>query len=200
MDDFYRIKRLPPYVFSIVNDLKIEGAGAGRGHHRPRHGQPRHADAQAHRRQARRGGPEPEEPPLLRLQGHHPAARGDAQVVPRPVRGRARSRTPRSIATIGAKEGMAHLALAVLQPGDGVLVPNPTYPIHAYSVVIADGDLRSVPLTPDGDFFARLAGGDASSRGRSRRCWSCRSRTTRPRCAWTARSSSASSSSRASTG
>jgi alanine-synthesizing transaminase len=60
------------------------------------------------------------------------------------------------IATIGAKEGMAHLALAVLQPGDGVLVPNPTYPIHAYSVVIADGDLRSVPLTPDGDFFARL--------------------------------------------
>ena len=43
-----------------------------------------------------------------------------------------------------------------LQPGDGVLVPNPTYPIHSYSVVIADGDLRSVPLTPDGDFFARL--------------------------------------------
>jgi len=60
------------------------------------------------------------------------------------------------IATIGAKEGLAHLALAVLQPGDGALVPNPTYPIHAYSVVIADGDLRSVPLTPDGDFFARL--------------------------------------------
>jgi len=60
------------------------------------------------------------------------------------------------IATIGAKEGLAHLALAVLQPGDGVLVPNPTYPIHAYSVVIADGDLRSVPMTPDGDFFARL--------------------------------------------
>jgi alanine-synthesizing transaminase len=61
-----------------------------------------------------------------------------------------------AIATIGAKEGMAHLALAVLQPGDGVLVPNPTYPIHAYSVVIADGDLRSVPLLPGDDFFARL--------------------------------------------
>src|SRR5207245_1462406 len=60
------------------------------------------------------------------------------------------------IATIGAKEGMAHLALAVLQPGDGALVPNPTYPIHSYSVVIADGDLRSVPLTADGDFFVRL--------------------------------------------
>ena len=51
-----------------------------------------------------------------------------------------------AIATIGAKEGMAHLALAVLQPGDGALVPSPTYPIHSYSVVIADGDLRSVPL------------------------------------------------------
>jgi alanine-synthesizing transaminase len=61
------------------------------------------------------------------------------------------------IATIGAKEGMAHLALAVLQPGDGALVPNPTYPIHSYSVVIADGDLRSVPLTGSADdFFARL--------------------------------------------
>jgi alanine-synthesizing transaminase len=61
-----------------------------------------------------------------------------------------------AIATIGAKEGLAHLMLAILQPGDGALVPNPTYPIHSYSVVIADGDLRSVPLTPDGDFFERL--------------------------------------------
>jgi alanine-synthesizing transaminase len=61
-----------------------------------------------------------------------------------------------AIATIGAKEGMAHLALAVLQPGDGALVPNPTYPIHSYSVVIADGDLRSVPLVPGEDFFGRL--------------------------------------------
>src|SRR5437899_9013297 len=60
------------------------------------------------------------------------------------------------VATIGAKEGMAHLALAVLQPGDGALVPNPTYPIHSYSVVIADGDLRSVPLTPAGEFFGKL--------------------------------------------
>src|SRR5207248_92187 len=87
MDDFYRIKRLPPYVFAIVNDLKTK-----------------------------------------------PRARG-VDVI---------------------DLGMGNLALAVLQPGDGVLVPNPTYPIHSYSVVIADGDLRSVPLTPDGDFFARL--------------------------------------------
>ena len=75
-----------------------------------------------------------------------------------PLRGRARRRTE-AIATIGAKEGMAHLALAVLQPGDGVLVPNPTYPIHSYSVVIADGDLRSVPLIA-GRRLLRAAAGD----------------------------------------
>src|SRR5262249_1370510 len=60
------------------------------------------------------------------------------------------------VATIGSKEGLAHLMLALLQPGDAVLVPNPAYPIHAYSVVISDGDLRSVPLVPGGDFFAGL--------------------------------------------
>ena len=61
-----------------------------------------------------------------------------------------------SVVTIGAKEGLGHLALATIGPGDVVLVPNPTYPIHAYSVIIAGGDLRSVPLTGEGDFFHRL--------------------------------------------
>jgi len=61
-----------------------------------------------------------------------------------------------SVVTMGAKEGIGHLALATLGPGDVVLVPNPTYPIHAYSVVIAGGDLRSVPLVGEGDFFQRL--------------------------------------------
>jgi alanine-synthesizing transaminase len=60
------------------------------------------------------------------------------------------------VVTIGAKEGLAHLTLATLGPGDVVLVPDPTYPIHAYSVVIAGGDLRSVPLIGKGDFFQRL--------------------------------------------
>jgi alanine-synthesizing transaminase len=61
-----------------------------------------------------------------------------------------------SVVTIGAKEGLGHLVLATLGPGDVVLVPDPTYPIHAYSVVIAGGDLRSVPLIGGGDFFHRL--------------------------------------------
>jgi alanine-synthesizing transaminase len=61
-----------------------------------------------------------------------------------------------AIATIGAKEGLSHLALAVVEPGDVALVPNPTYPIHAYSVVIAGGDVRHVRLGPGEDFFANL--------------------------------------------
>jgi len=155
MDEFYRIKRLPPYVFAIVNDLKSKARARGEdiidlGMGNPDMPTPPHIVAKLveaaqnpknHRYSASRG--------ITRLRvamtkwytdryGVHLDA--DTEV----------------IATIGAKEGLAHLALAVLQPGDGALVPNPTYPIHAYSVVIADGDLRSVPLTPDGDFFARL--------------------------------------------
>jgi len=61
-----------------------------------------------------------------------------------------------AIVTIGSKEGLAHLALATLGPGDAVLVPNPAYPIHPYGVVIAGADIRHVPLVEDGDFFTEL--------------------------------------------
>jgi alanine-synthesizing transaminase len=61
-----------------------------------------------------------------------------------------------AIATIGSKEGISHLALATIGPGDVVLVPNPTYPIHPYSVIIAGGTVCHVPLTPGGDFFSEL--------------------------------------------
>ncbi|MBI3825306.1 MAG: aminotransferase class I/II-fold pyridoxal phosphate-dependent enzyme [Candidatus Rokubacteria bacterium] len=155
MDEFYRIKRLPPYVFAIVNDLKSKARARGEdiidlGMDNPDLGTPKHIVAKLieaaqnpknHRYSASRG--------ITRLR----------VAVTRWYRERyGVELDPESeaIATIGAKEGLAHLALAVLQPGDGALVPNPTYPIHSYSVVIADGDLRSVPLTPDGDFFARL--------------------------------------------
>jgi alanine-synthesizing transaminase len=58
--------------------------------------------------------------------------------------------------TLGAKEGIGHLMLAILAPGDGVLVPSPTYPIHNYSVVIAGGDVIGVPIGPGQDFFANM--------------------------------------------
>ena len=155
MDDFYRIKRLPPYVFAIVNDLKSKAPARGEdvidlGMGNPDLGTPKHIvnkliqaaqNPKNHRYSASRG--------ITRL-------RTAIMKWYRDRYGVELDPESETIATIGAKEGLAHLALAVLQPGDGVLVPNPTYPIHAYSVVIADGDLRSVPLTPDGDFFARL--------------------------------------------
>ena len=61
-----------------------------------------------------------------------------------------------AIVTIGSKEGLAHLALATVERGDVVLVPNPSYPIHPYGFVIAGADIRHVPLVPGGDFFAEL--------------------------------------------
>jgi len=61
-----------------------------------------------------------------------------------------------AIVTIGSKEGLAHLALATVEPGDAVLVPNPSYPIHPYGFVIAGADIRHVPLVPGGDFFSEL--------------------------------------------
>src|SRR5437660_9272511 len=155
MDEFYRIKRLPPYVFAIVNDLKTKARARGEdvidpGMGNPDLGSPKHIVAKLieaaqnpknHRYSASRG--------ITRLRVAILKWYRDRYGVDLDPQAEA-------IVTIGAKEGLAHLALAVLQPGDGALVPNPTYPIHSYSVVIADGDLRSVPLTPDGDFFARL--------------------------------------------
>ena len=155
MDEFYRIKRLPPYVFNVVTDLKAKARARGEdiidlGMGNPDMPTPKHIvdklveaarNPKNHRYSASKG--------ITRLRKamatwyrtrYQVELDPDAEV----------------IATIGAKEGLAHLMLAMLQPGDGVLVPNPTYPIHSYSVVIADGDLRSVPLTPDGDFFAKL--------------------------------------------
>jgi len=155
MDEFYRIKRLPPYVFAIVNDLKTKARARGEdvidlGMGNPDLGTPKHIVAKLieaaqnpknHRYSASRG--------ITRLRVAITSWYRDRYGVELDPESEA-------IATLGAKEGLAHLALAVLQPGDGALVPNPTYPIHSYSVVIADGDLRSVPLTLDGDFFARL--------------------------------------------
>ena len=155
MDEFYRIKRLPPYVFAIVNDLKSKARARGEdvidlGMGNPDMPTPKHIvdklveaakNPKNHRYSASRG--------ITRLRVAMAKWYRDRYAV---------DLNPDSevIATIGAKEGLAHLALAVLGPGDGALVPNPTYPIHSYSVVIADGDLRSVPLEPGGDFFGRL--------------------------------------------
>ena len=155
MEEFHRIKRLPPYVFAVVNDLKVKARARGEdiidlGMGNPDLPTPRHIvdklceaarNPRNHRYSASRG--------IARLRvaiTRWYRERYGVELDPE----------TEAIVTIGAKEGLAHLALAVLAPGDGALVPNPTYPIHAYSVVLADGDLRSVPLLPGEDFFARL--------------------------------------------
>ncbi|MBI3454408.1 MAG: alanine transaminase [Candidatus Rokubacteria bacterium] len=155
MEEFHRIKRLPPYVFAIVNDLKAKARARSEdivdlGMGNPDLPTPPHIvekmieaarNPKNHRYSASRG--------IRRLRvaicGWY-RRRFGVELDPE----------SEAVATIGSKEGLAHLVLALLGPGDAVLVPNPAYPIHAYSVVIADGDLRSVPLVPGEDFFARL--------------------------------------------
>lgn len=155
MPEFPRMKRLPPYVFSIVTDLKVKARARGEdiidfGMGNPDQATPEHIvnklceaarNSRNHRYSASRGITK------LRLAicdwyRRRYAVELDPET--------------EAIVTIGAKEGISHLALAMVEKGDAALVPNPTYPIHTYSMVIAGADVRSVPLTPGGDFFGRL--------------------------------------------
>lgn len=147
--------RLPPYIFGIVNQLKMEARRRGEdiidlGMGNPDLATPKHIvnklieavkNPRNHRYSASKG--------IYKLRlaiTNWYRNRYDVDLDP----------DSEAVVTIGAKEGIGHLVLATLGPGDVVLVPDPTYPIHAYSVVIAGGDLRSVPLMGDGDFFERL--------------------------------------------
>ena len=177
---FPRIKRLPPYVFNVVGDLKLTARRAGEdiidfGMGNPDGPTPPHIVAKLveaaqkppnHRYSVSRG--------IYKLRVAicdwyrrrygvelDPDTRGRSS---RSARRRA-SRTWRS---------------AMLGPGDVVLCPSPTYPIHQYSVIIAGGDLRSIPLMPGGDFFEHLLEAVRTDAGRSRSCSSSTSRTTRP--------------------
>ncbi|MFP4146499.1 MAG: alanine transaminase [Halorhodospira sp.] len=153
--DFPRIKRLPPYVFNIVNDLKAAARKRGEdivdfGMGNPDQPTPQHIvdklceaaqRPDTHRYSMSRGIPR-----LRRAVTNWYADRFGVQLDPE----------SEAIVTIGSKEGLAHLALATLGPGDAVLVPNPAYPIHPYGVVIAGADIRHVPMIPGGDFFVEL--------------------------------------------
>jgi len=153
---FRRIDRMPPYVFAIVNDLKMKARRRGEdvidlGMGNPDQATPPHIveklteaarQAKNHRYSASRGIPK-----LRSAITDWYKEKYDVDLDPE----------TEAIATIGSKEGISHLALALVGPGDAVLVPNPTYPIHAYSVIIANGDVRHVPMTLDGDFFLELS-------------------------------------------
>ena len=154
-DEFPRIKRLPPYVFNIVNDLKAKARARGEdiidfGMGNPDKPAPAHIVEKlveaaqrpdTHRYSVSRGIPR-----LRKAICDWYQRKYDVTLDP----------DSETIVTIGSKEGLAHLALATVGPGDAVLVPNPAYPIHPYGFVIAGADIRHVPLTPDVDFFAEL--------------------------------------------
>jgi alanine-synthesizing transaminase len=152
MDDFYRIKRLPPYIFNIVNEQKYKARVRGEdivdfGMGNPDMPTPKHivdkliaavSDPKNHRYSVSRG--------IGRLRGAMAdwyKRRYDVDLDPE----------TEIVATIGSKEGISHLSLAVTAPGDVVMVPDPCYPIHFYSAVIANADVRSIPLVDDEDEF-----------------------------------------------
>jgi len=155
MEEFRRIKRLPPYVFSIVDALKIEARRRGEdiidlGMGNPDIPTPRViidklveavANPRNHKYSASKG--------IYKLRLAITSwykRRYNVDLDP----------DTEAIATIGAKEGIAHMALSTIGSGDVVLVPTPAYPIHPYSVIIAGGDLHTVPLRKESDFFQDL--------------------------------------------
>ena len=155
MDDFPRIKRLPPYIFSITDQLKREARARGEdiidfGMGNPDQPTPQHIVdklVETVQRGDTHGYSQSKGIPRLRKAiCDWYKKRFDVDLDPE----------SEAIVTLGSKEGIAHLAMAVLGPGDTVLVPNPSYPVHPYGFVIADADVRHVPLTKDLDFFEEL--------------------------------------------
>jgi len=152
---FPRIDRLPPYVFNQVGELKMAARRRGEdiidfGMGNPDQPTPRHIvdklceaaqRGDTHRYSVSRGIPR-----LRRAICDWYRDRYAVELDPE----------TEAIVTIGSKEGLAHLAMATVDRGDAVLVPNPAYPIHPYGFVIAGADIRHVPIGPEVDFFAEL--------------------------------------------
>ena len=152
MFDFQRIKRLPPYVFSIVDELKMNARRAGHdivdfGMGNPDQPTPSHIvdklleaveKGKNHRYSASRG--------ITKLRDaicQWYARRYDVELDPE----------SEAVVTIGSKEGIAHLSLSIIGLGDLVMVPAPTYPIHSYGIIIANGNVVNIPVSRDHDFF-----------------------------------------------
>ncbi len=156
MEDFYRISRLPPYVLGIIRDLTVEARRRGEdiidlGMGNPDLATPKHIvsklveaakNPRNHRYSVSRG--------IQKLRdaiAHWYRRRYDVDI----------DSDEEVVVTMGAKEGIGHLVLATISQGEIVFVPTPAYPIHPYSVIIAGGDLRTIPLLPKEEFFERLS-------------------------------------------
>ena len=155
MYEFNRIKRLPPYVFAIVNKLKMEARHRGEdiidlGMGNPDLPAPKHIIEKLceaarkphnHRYSASKG--------ITQLRvaiTEWYKRRFDVDFDPE----------EEAVISIGSKEGLSHLVLAAIQPGDVVMVPAPAYPIHPYGVIIAGGETTSIPIGPGIDFFDEM--------------------------------------------
>jgi alanine-synthesizing transaminase len=153
--DFYRIRRLPPYVFAEVNTMKARARLAGEdiidlGMGNPDQPTPPHIvaklietaqDPRAHRYSVSKG-----IPGLRRAHAAYYARRFGVSLDPE----------TETIVTLGSKEGLANLAQAITSPGDIILVPNPSYPIHPYGFIMAGASIRHLPIGEGEDFFANL--------------------------------------------
>ena len=154
-DQFQRIQRLPPYVFNIIGELKQQARAAGEdiidfGMGNPDQPTPSHIvdklvetaqRGDTHRYSQSRGIPR-----LRKAICDWYARRYSVELDPE----------SEAIVTLGSKEGLAHLALATTGPGDAILVPNPSYPIHPYGFVISGADIRHVPMADEDAFFHEL--------------------------------------------
>jgi len=153
--EFHRVKRLPPYVFAEVNDMKAKARAAGEdvidfGMGNPDLASPPHVveklveavqNPRTHRYSVSRG-----ITGLRRANAAYYARRFNVEIDPE----------TETIVTLGSKEGFANLAMAITSPGDVALVPNPSYPIHAYGFIIAGGALRHLPVGPNVDMMQEL--------------------------------------------
>lgn len=155
MDEFHRIKRLPPYVFEEVNRAKAKARGEGAdivdlGMGNPDLAAPPHVVAKlcetAGKPRTDRYSASKGIGGLRRAQAAYYARRFGVKLNP----------DTQVVATLGSKEGFANMAQAITAPGDVVLVPNPSYPIHAFGFLMAGGTIRSVPAEPTPAFFTGL--------------------------------------------
>jgi alanine-synthesizing transaminase len=154
-EEFYRMKRLPPYVIAEVNAMRAAARAAGEdiidlGMGNPDLPPPAHVieklaevarDPKAHGYSASKG-----IPGLRRAQANYYGRRFGVDLDP----------DSEVVVTLGSKEGLANLAQAITAPGDVVLAPNPSYPIHTFGFIIAGATIRSVPTTPDERYFESL--------------------------------------------
>ncbi|MEQ8298476.1 MAG: LL-diaminopimelate aminotransferase [Nitratireductor sp.] len=155
MEEFHKTRRLPPYVFEQVNRLKASARSKGAdivdlGMGNPDLPTPKSIvdklcdvvrDPRTHRYSASRG-----IPGLRRAQAAYYARRFGVKLDPE----------SQVVATLGSKEGFANMAQAITAPGDVVLCPNPTYPIHAFGFIMSGGVIRSIPAEPDSGFIPAL--------------------------------------------